>query len=558
MKIKQIKIRNFTSLIDIQLSDLPNLVVLIGKNSSGKSNLMDALTLIFLEFGTDLERHLGAADNYQHLFHQNDIRVNPPPEINVSISLMPQEFDFLLGVDEGSWEELESLAGVYLTLTKRVVATAHDVYWNTYEVGFRDNHIVIDIVKDGKVLQSNELAEMLLGEPLADAASWTNEFLGRLAELLRYNIQVIYTSESSRSWPDRFTERPTIIDGGQIRELWELSQSKASQRKPWIEVTRQYEKLAPNEQRPVGIANSVQMQEESSTFPIGVTGEGSQAMFRLIDRLIRSPQIIAIEEPETRLHPALIKKAGRLLAESANTGKQLFISTHSPFLVDRSALDNFFVVKNEGDGTRISSMHSSKLRDLLFDMGVRPSDVLFSDAVLLVEGLSDEVFFDVLSNKMGVPLVGCHVKVIKSNGKSRGKYKIEFWAEVGRDAGIPLYIILDNNAREEAESAIAKGLISPDRLLILAEGDLEDCYPWPALKQALSTLFSREVEEPIPVGERVKRLRNLLSKQEPGNRWKPRLAEEVARIMTKEEAEAEMNAVVGFLRKIYIQVGTDV
>ena len=84
-------------------------MVLIGKNSSGKSNLIDALTLFFTEFGTDLQRHLGDPENYQHLFPQNDISVDPPPEISVDISLTPREFDALFGLDEGSWEELEQL-----------------------------------------------------------------------------------------------------------------------------------------------------------------------------------------------------------------------------------------------------------------------------------------------------------------------------------------------------------------------------------------------------------------------------------------------------------------
>ena len=556
MKITQVKIQNFTSLVDVQLSNLPNLVVLIGKNSSGKSNLMDALTLFFTEFGAELERCLGDANDYQHLFPLNNIGVDPPPELRIVMSLRPREYDLIFGLKEGSWEELSALGEIYLTLTKRVTTIAQEVFWNTHEIALMRDDVWIEIVSDGMVSPSNYLPEILYEEPPEDLESWTLELMVRLADFLKANIQAIYTSESSRSWPDRFTERPTIVDDDHIRELWTLSQSRASQRRPWTEVTRQFEKLAPNDQRPVGIADSIQMQEDVSTYPVGMTGEGSQAMLRLIDRLVRSPQIITIEEPETHLHPALAKKAGRLLAETAYGGKQLFVCTHSPFLVDRSALDSFFIAKNEGNGTQISHMGNDNLKNLLLDLGVMPSDVLFCDAILLVEGLADETFFHILSNKTGVPLVDRHVKIIKANGKSRGKYKIEFWSEVGRDAGIPLYLILDSGAREEAGNAIAKDQLTADRCLLLPEGDLEDCYPWPELKQAVWNLYGKDIENPIPIGERVKQLWALLRRQEERNSWKPKLAEEVAQLITREKAESEMAATVGFLRKIFNELSS--
>ena len=52
MKVKHFRVQNFTSLIDIDLTNLPDLVVFIGKNSSGKSNLIDALALLLTNFGT--------------------------------------------------------------------------------------------------------------------------------------------------------------------------------------------------------------------------------------------------------------------------------------------------------------------------------------------------------------------------------------------------------------------------------------------------------------------------------------------------------------------------
>ena len=286
-----------------------------------------------------------------------------------------------------------------------------------------------------------------------------------------------------------------------------------------------------SEQRPVAAASSIYMEEGALSIPIGMTGEGSQALFRLIDNLERGPQILVIEEPETHLHPAFVKKAWKCLENAGQQGKQLFLSTHSPFLVDQSSLENIYVVRSGENGTVVTPMGNRKdLRDLLLDMGMRPSDILFHDAVLLVEGLSDEIFVNGLSNAIDRSLTHRHVKIVRSNGKSRGRYKIEFWAEVAFDASLPLYMLLDNDAAAEAEEAINKGLIDRDRCLILSQGDLEDHYPRELLQEALSSLYDKDVEEAITSGSRVRQLRTLLRGRR-GNIWKVELAEEMVRLI---------------------------
>ena len=550
MRIKELSIKNFKSVIDVSLTDLPELVVFIGKNSSGKSNLIDALALLFLDFGTQLEKEVGTQE---YLFPGHQIRQDAIPEISVTLSLTSQEWEDVFPSDEADGT---SFVDTDLLLVKRIVPSNNGMLWKTHEVRVG----ILAVVEGGQVaeLDTTSLPEFTVAQSIRPEVPPAKRFLAQLGKLLTSSFEVIHTTESQRSWPDRFTERPTILDRAHIEELQRLSQSTGSQRQDWMKVAQGYEAMSPNEQRPVAVGSSIQMEEGTTSIPIGMTGEGSQATFRLVDQLERSARILAIEEPETHLHPALIKRVSQLLTKATENGKQLFICTHSPFLIDRSSLDNFFIVKNEGNGTQVTPMRDTgNLRELLLDIGVRPSDILFWDAILLVEGLSDEMFINGLSRKIGAPLANCQVKIIPANGKSRGKYKIKFWAEVGRDADIPLYLILDENAQSEAESAITDGHIPRERCLILDRGDLEDYYPWPVLENALRTEFEIEVEQPIPVGSRVQELRKLVGRKARGNSWKPRLAEEVLRTLARESAESELAEMVSFLRKIHADVGVD-
>src|SRR6266853_719687 len=78
--IAEIEIRNFRSLRHIKLQGLGDLVILIGRNGSGKSNILEALELFFadLNLSTDVEKQAPAELWF-------DKRTNRPIDIRVVI-----------------------------------------------------------------------------------------------------------------------------------------------------------------------------------------------------------------------------------------------------------------------------------------------------------------------------------------------------------------------------------------------------------------------------------------------------------------------------------------
>ena len=551
MKIEQVGIENFKSIYSVELSDLPNLVILIGKNSSGKSNVIDALALLFAEFGAEVDRDLGDLATFQHLFSHYTLQPDRVPAINAIMTFTAEEWSNILSVDLNVARKFEDTR---LFVEKALVVNEMRVHWMTLSIYLGESIIVSDgnIESDNLSVFPNSLADMEF-EPVEIIS---NELIGRLAELLKSNFQVILTTENHRSWLDKFLPRPTIIDDEHHRSLWEASQSSGNSRLSWTRLARQFERISANEQRPVGVASSIQMEEGALTVPIGMTGEGSQATLRLIDQLERTSEIVAIEEPETHLHPGRIKQIGEFLKYKTGRGKQIFVCTHSPFLVDQSALSNVFVVKKDGSETNVASLGNTEdLRTMLVDIGMRPSDILFSNAILLVEGPSDEIFLNGLSNVIERPLVETYTKIIGVGGYPRGKRKIEFWAEVGKEAGLPLYLILDKDAESEADSAVNKNLISRERCLILQNGNLEDCYPLHLLEKAVSNLFDISIDNSTATANRVAEIKKKLSSKGKRNEWKPLLAEEILRTITRADIESEMRDIADFVRKIDREVG---
>jgi len=84
--------------------------------------------------------------------------------------------------------------------------------------------------------------------------------------------------------------------------------------------------------------------------PATFASDGTIEVITLIDILFfERRNVVAIEEPEKNLHPALLQKIMELMRD-ASKNKQLIITTHSPEIINYVDIKNILIIKRDKDG----------------------------------------------------------------------------------------------------------------------------------------------------------------------------------------------------------------
>lgn len=155
-------------------------------------------------------------------------------------------------------------------------------------------------------------------------------------------------------------------------------------------------------------------EREDLAIPLASSGTGIGQVLAMLYVVVTSNDstMILIDEPQSFLHPGAVRKLFEILSQYPQ--HQYIVTTHSPvvaMLVDDAAM--VFVRRDATEQqslvSHIDSKSADDMRMFLNDVGARLSDLFVADQVLWVEGRTEEVCFPLLLQGNGVVLGGTQI-----------------------------------------------------------------------------------------------------------------------------------------------------
>ncbi len=487
MLLNKIQIENFRGIKKIDL-ELDRITVLIGENNIGKTSILEALNICM---NRGLTRRALPFSEYD--FHLVDDKAQPADAPPLSITLTYEESK------EDEWPDeitqafpnvMQTIDGRRQRLTFRIVAK----YDNTLR-DFTMEWCFLD--KDGNVLPTARQAKLV-----SDLQQLAPVFFLSAVRDASQHFQA-----KSAFWAP-FTRNPQIADDKrqEIEEqIQQLNQSILDNHKPFEAVKdriAQTGKLLPLAAKDLVSVEAVPARifdmltrtqvkiaaRTGARLPISQHGSGTQSLSVLFlfeaflqSRLAEaydkhSEPILALEEPESHLHPSAARSLWGILEKIAG---QKIIATHSGDLLATVPLSAIRRLSRKNGKVEVFRLNPTSLtqRDLekvTYHVRAKRGALLFARCWMLVEGETDFSLIPEFAQILGYDLDLCGVSCVEFS---------QCWPtpliKVARDLGIEWHLLADGDAAGtryvQAATDLLAGYPVTDRITQIAENDVEHC-----------------------------------------------------------------------------------
>ncbi len=155
--------------------------------------------------------------------------------------------------------------------------------------------------------------------------------------------------------------------------------------------------------------------------------------------------ILLFEEPEAHLHPQFQREIAKILRNLSDLPNyQTFLTSHSPQFIDLLNLDYVFIFNKEKECTKYNKceLHLTEIQEeikTLLLFDPNVKEIFFSEKIILIEGSSEEIITNILIQEGKLDV--SNVSIITAGGK----FNIPRFLKVFNSIGIPYTVLLDED-----------------------------------------------------------------------------------------------------------------
>jgi predicted ATP-dependent endonuclease of OLD family len=429
MYISKIRVKNYKSFLDSdEIEFKPGINLIVGQNNSGKTALLEALEMNFVNNPHKSEKTTFAQNqNVESRFSKADITLTLESDELKNIRanerfatvylVEPNEdksyaFDQLV---ENFNHSFDTGFTVAFSITKGISSyqfeprsVKHSFYEESIGKKVDYKFVALTLSKEQKyVMQGRKEGipnnQDIFGEIIAkDLQRKIYRFFAE-----RVNLSVC-DAGFSRNLTPNCENLAEVLQNTQNYNSWlyENFNNYVSQIYPsvkWISSIRKEEENNTGDlvQRQIIYVWNVdrKTEREDLVIPLSQCGTGIGQVLAILYLVITSkePRTIIIDEPNSFLHPGAAKKLIQILNKFPQ--HQYFISTHSPEVLSAakpSTITRLKYIDGETTAESINLEQTKDLRETLSDIGVRFSDVFFAENILWVEGPTEATAFPLI------------------------------------------------------------------------------------------------------------------------------------------------------------------
>lgn len=509
MKLAEVTITNYRSIVEQTKFEVANLTTLVGPNNEGKSNLIRALSLamVLIQRWSRIPDRLAGREQLSGLDAMPILRNRSAGQLSrgeEDFLRYDWERDFPLQ-KQGAARPGNTVIRLRFNLTPNDIAAyraATGIHNNgdlPLELQLGRSTASFGVRKSGRGAGSHrEKAREIAAFVSSRMAFVPVPAIRTTAQSMRLVNQVAQARLDQLSTDDEYIKLVARINELRHQAVESLGAGLSASVKRYLQSVNSIEIETVDVTQLDAVAGLVV--DDGARTSLENKGDGIKSLvaMALIHELSGQPGddrtvVLAIDEPEAHLHPTAIHELQTLFG-TLSEQQQVIVATHSPIFTNREKLRQNVLVR--GNHAR----PADSLQQVREALGVQLQDNLESaEIVVLVEGVSDErilgALLPLVSKEFG-DLSRQHRVAVKAY-KGAGKLRTMIQREKSTLCRIVATLDDDGAGRAESAALLAAGIL-PQRNVVLvgasskSNSELEDLLTPDSYLDGLSLQFGRK------------------------------------------------------------------